>query len=375
MSARFTALNRYSNWDGSQNAALNADDILSALSEDLMEFGDLQQAMRYLMQRGMDTSDGNYIKGLRDLLSQLKAERQQRLERFDMGGVMEDIKRQLEEILGMERDTINEWANRKKGADDENQENFSNNVLGDIGEQNKEFIKNLPDDAAGKVKALQDYEFLNTDAQKQFLKLTEQLRKAMTQSFFRDVENMVNEMSDGDIERMKNMVKDLNDMLVRKIAGENPGFDEFMDKYGDMFGDNPPSNLDELLEQMRQQMAATQSLFNSMNPDQQQQLQDMMQGKFGDPELQSSLAKLSKELDFLNPQGKQYNFLGDEEVDLLAAMELMKEMTELDQLEQQIQRAQYDGKMDNIDSDKLKELLGDEALDNLDKMKKMIFPA
>nr|MCS5583787.1 hypothetical protein [Pseudomonadales bacterium] len=372
MSARFTSLNRYSNWDGSQNAALNADDILSALSEDLMEFGDLQQAMRYLMQRGMDTSDGNYIKGLRDLLRQLKAERQQRLERFDMGGVMEDIKRQLEEILGMERDTINEWANRKKGADDENQENFSNNVLGDIGEQNKEFIKNLPDDAAGKVKALQDYEFLNTDAQKQFLKLTEQLRKAMTQSFFRDVENMVNEMSDGDIERMKNMVKDLNDMLVRKIAGENPGFDEFMDKYGDMFGDNPPSNLDELLEQMRQQMAATQSLFNSMNPDQQQQLQDMMQGKFGDPELQSSLAKLSKELDFLNPQGKQYNFLGDEEVDLLAAMELMKEMTELDQLEQQIQRAQYDGKMDNIDSDKLNELLGDEALDNLDKMKKML---
>lgn len=372
MSARFTSLNRYSNWDGSQNAALNADDILSALSEDLMEFGDLQQAMRYLMQRGMDTSDGNYIKGLRDLLRQLKAERQQRLERFDMGGVMEDIKRQLEEILGMERDTINEWANRKKGPDDENQENFSNNVLGDIGEQNKEFIKNLPDDAAGKVKALQDYEFLNTDAQKQFLKLTEQLRKAMTQSFFRDVENMVNEMSDGDIKRMKNMVKDLNDMLVRKIAGEEPGFDEFMDKYGDMFGDNPPSNLDELLEQMRQQMAATQSLFNSMNPDQQQQLQDMMQGKFGDPELQSGLAKLYKELDFLNPQGKRYNFLGDEEVDLLAAMELMKEMTELDQLEQQIQRAQYDGKMDNIDSDKLKELLGDEALDNLDKMKKML---
>ena len=372
MSARFTSLNRYSNWDGSQNAALNADDLLSALSEDLMEFGDLQQAMRYLMQRGMETSDGNYIKGLRDLVHQLKAEKQQRLERFDINGVMEDIKRQLEEILGMERDTINEWANRKKDPEDENQENFSNSVLGDIGEQNKEFIKNLPDDAAGKVKALQDYEFLNTDAQKQFLKLTEQLRKAMTQSFFRDVENMVNEMSDGDINRMKNMVKDLNDMLVRKIAGEDPGFGEFMNKYGDMFGDTPPSNLDELLEQMRQQMAATQSLFNSMNPDQQQQLQDMMQGKFGDPELESGLAKLSKELDFLNPQGKQYNFLGDEEIDLLAAMELMKEMTELDQLEQQIQRAQYDGKMDNIDSDKLKELLGDEALDNLDEMKKML---
>jgi len=396
MSPKYTSLNRYSNWDGSQKVELDADDILSALSEDLMEFGDLQQAMRYLMQRGMETSDGNYIKGLRDLLRQLKEERQQRLERFDMGGVMEDLKRQLEEILNMERGTINEWVDRKndpddsrkfmddliadldsdlqtdRPADNETQENFSNNVLGDIGEQNKEFIKNLPDDTAGKVKALQDYEFLNTDAQKAFLKLIEQLRKAMTQSFFKDIENMVNQMSDGDIERMKHMVKDLNDMLVKKIAGEDPGFDEFMNQYGDMFGDNLPSNLDELLEQMQQQMAATQSLFNSMNPDQQQQLQDLMQGKFGDPDLENELAKLSKELDFLNPQGKQYNFSGSEEIDLLAAMELMKEMTELDQLEQQMQRAQYDGKMDNIDSDKLRELLGDDAVDNLDEMKKML---
>ena len=396
MSPKYTSLNRYSHWDGSQKQGLNADDILSALSEDLMEFGDLQQAMRYLTQRGMETSDGNYIKGIRDLLRQLKEERQQRLERFDMGGVMEDLKRQLEETLKLEQATINDWVRRKSdpGAprkfmtdpvqdinsslqtdpptEDDTHKNFSNHVLGNIGEQNKAFIENLPDDTAAKVKALQDYEFLNTDAQKQFLKLIEQLRKAMTQSFFKDARSMVSEMSDGDIQRMKNMVKDLNNMLVKKIAGEAPDFDAFMQQYGDMFGDQPPASIDELLDQMRQQMAATQSLFNAMNPDQQQQLQDMMQGKLGDPDLENELAKLSKELDFLNPRDKQHNFSGDEKLDLLAAMALMEEMTELDQLEQQMQRAQYDGKMDNINSDKLQELLGDEALNNLDEMKKML---
>ncbi|MGB0692275.1 MAG: vWA domain-containing protein [Pseudomonadales bacterium] len=398
MNGKYTSLIRYSEWDGSQKEELDADDILEALSEDLMEFGDLQQAMRYLMQRGMETSDGNYIKGLRDLLRQLKEERRQRLERYDMGGIMEDIKRQLDDILEMEKETINAWIDKKNDPDDASKfmndlmqdlednlqtdrptpgaddadDNFSNKLLGDIGEKNKEFIKDLPDDTAGRVKALQEYEFLNTDAQKKFLKLIEQLRNAMTQSFFKDVQQMVEQMSDGDIERMKNMVKDLNDMLVKKIAGEDPGFDEFMDKYGDMFGDNPPQSLDELLDQMQQQMAATQSLFNSMSPEQQQQLQEMMQGKFGDPELEAELAKLSKELDFLNPQGKQYNFTGDQEIDLQAAMELMREMTELDQLEQQMQRAQYDGKVDNIDADKIEELLGKEALDNLEEMKKML---
>lgn len=425
MANRLTAHNRYSEWDGSQKQDLEADDILNAISEDLMEFGDLQQAMRYLMQRGMDTQDGNYIRGLRDLLRQLKDQRNQRLERYDMNSVMEDIKRQLEEILEMERGTIDEWIDRERagseskkfmddlmkdlndnlqnsfdaneggqpqgdtqpageeqagtpqpgqqpGQESGESDSFSDKVLGDIGKQNKEFIDNLPEDTAGKVRALQDYEFLNAEAQKKFLKLIEQLRKGMTQSFFKDIENMIQNMSDGDLERMKNMVKDLNDMLVKKIAGEDPGFEEFMQKYGDMFGDNPPQSLDELLEQMQQQMAATQSLFNSMSPEQQQQLQDMMSDKFGDPELNSELAKLAKELEFLNPQGKRYDFSGDQEIDLQAAMELMREMQQLDELEQQMQRAQYDGKVDSIDPDKVQELLGKEAAENLEEMKKLM---
>ncbi len=409
---RPTSWIRYSRWDGSQLQPPSADEILGALSEDLMEFGDLSQAMRYLMQRGMDGEDGNYIRGLRDMLRQLKDQRQQRLERYDMNSVMEDIRQQLEEILEIENQTIDEWMNRssqpqppetdadaedappedaeaqnfmdnlmkdladkdaaESGSSEQSDGNFSDKVLGDIGKQNREFMEDLPPDAAGKIRALQDYEFLNADAQKKFLKLVDQLRKSMTQSFFNDVENMVKNMSDGDIERMKEMVKDLNDMLVKKIAGEDPGFEEFMDKYGDMFGDNPPQSLDELLQQMQQQMAATQSLFNSMSPEQQQQLQDMMMDKFGDPELNAELAKLAKELDYLNPQGKRYDFSGDQEIDLQAAMELMREMQQLDELEQQMQRAQYDGKVDGIDADKVEDLLGKEAAENLEEMKKLM---
>lgn len=412
MANRFTSLIRYSSWDGSQKAGLDADDILSAISEDLMEFGDLSQALRYLMQRGMDTSDGNYIKGLRDLLRQLKDQRRQRLDRFDMGSVMEDIKKQLEDILNMERETINEWI-EKKETNDESKKfmddliqdlenslktdqppddtirddlssnaqfsqagaeggNFTGKVLGNIGERHKQFISNLPEDTAGKVKELQQYEFLNAEAQKKFLKLIEQLRQAMTRSFFKDIEKMVKEMSDGDIERMKNMVKDLNDMLVKKIAGEDPGFEAFMEKYGDMFGDSPPQSLDELLQQMQQQMAATQSLLNSMSTEQQQQLQELMSGRFDDPELEAELTKLAKEMDFLNPNSKRYDFSGNEEIDLQAAMELMREMAELDELEQEMQRAQYDGNVDAINGEKVEELLGEEAREDLKEMQKML---
>ena len=87
------ALNLYSAWDGRQNRDLKADQVLNALSEDLMEFGDLQQAMRYLMQRGMETEDGNHVRGLRDLLQQLKDKRRMTLERFDMASVIDTIRR------------------------------------------------------------------------------------------------------------------------------------------------------------------------------------------------------------------------------------------------------------------------------------------
>ena len=43
----------YSRWDGTQRIeGLDADDILNALSDDYMEGGNLQQALRRLMQNG-----------------------------------------------------------------------------------------------------------------------------------------------------------------------------------------------------------------------------------------------------------------------------------------------------------------------------------
>ncbi len=384
MTNRYTSLNRYSHWDGTQLRTLDAGDILNALSDDLMEFGDLQQAMRYLMQRGMETSDGGYIKGLRDLIRQLKEQRRQHLDRFDMDSVLEDIKKQLDEILRMEKESVDQWIDKQSDSDlssesihetDEN--SFSNRVLGDIGRKSKRFIDNLPPDTAGRVKSLQEYEFLNTDAQKKFLKLIDDLQKAMTRSFFGDIEKMVNNMSDGDVERMKNMIKDLNDLLVKKISGHDADslkqeFNKFMRQYGDMFGDNPPATLEALLEQMQQQMAATQSLLNSMSPQQQEQLRELMAGKFGDPELNSELARLAKEMEFLNPNSKGYDFSGNEEVGLKAAMELMDEMARLDQLEQDMQRAQYDGKVDDIDKDRVEDLLGSEARENLEEIEQML---
>ena len=362
---RFATRFRYGSWDGSQQAPLSADDVLGAIAEDLMEYGDLKWAMRNLLSRGMTMPDGGYIQGLRDMLKQLRDQKRERLQQFDLSSVMQDIEQKLAEILAMEQNTVDEWL-------DQDSETFANDVLRKIAERSQETLDELPDDSAGRMKTLEKYEFLNPDAQRKYLDLLNELRKAMTQTLFKNVENMVKNLSDGDITRLKDMVQAMNEMFVKKIAGEDPGFEDFMDKFGDMFGDTPPKTLDELLEQMRRQMAASQSLMNSLTPDQQQQLQSLMSDRLGDPQLESALRKLAQEMDFLDPQGSRFRFDGKEQIDLEAAMELMDEMHQIDDLIAQVQAAERGGDPDHIDSDLVQSLLGDEAVESIDDLKKLL---
>ena len=355
---------RYTRWDGAQALDISADDVLAAIADDLTEYGDLRWALRNLMSRGMRTGD-HPVQGLRDLMRRLRDRRRERLEQFDLSSVMRDIEQQLSHILQSEQDTIDEWMDR-------DEDEYSDRVLKDIAERNQEALDDLPEDVGGKMKTLEDYEFLNPDAQREFLELLNQLRKAMTRTFFNDIERTVNQMSGEDIERMKDMVKALNEMLARKIGNKDPGFDDFMREFGDMFGDSPPQSLDELLDQMRRQMAAAQSLLASLSPQQREQLQSLLADRFGDPELESEFTKLAKEMDFLNPEGKRYVFGGGDELDLEAAMRLMGEMRDLDELIDQVREAERSGDVDRIDQEALRDLLDDEAADSLDNLKDLL---
>src|SRR6202162_1743491 len=132
-------LSRYSRWDGTQAVPdLDAEQLLSAMSDDLLADGDLWNPLRRLFQRGAQDPQGGRMPGLQDLLKRLRQERQQRLEQYDMGSALEDIKKKLAEILqteraGIERD-VPPGAKR---------------------EQKLQRLDALPPDTAGQIKAPQ----------------------------------------------------------------------------------------------------------------------------------------------------------------------------------------------------------------------------
>src|SRR3989442_4557756 len=95
---------RYSRWDGSQAVPdLDADDLLSAMSDDLMLDGDPWRALRRLFQQGLQHPAGQRTPGLQDLLKQLRQQRQQRPDRYDLGGAGEGIQKNLALVIPNER--------------------------------------------------------------------------------------------------------------------------------------------------------------------------------------------------------------------------------------------------------------------------------
>src|SRR3989337_668345 len=71
-------------------------------------------------------------------------------------------------------------------------------MLKGITEKKKNFLDNLSEDVGGQVKELQQYEFMDPEAGTKFQELMEMLKKAMMDTFFKDLYSQIATMSPGE---------------------------------------------------------------------------------------------------------------------------------------------------------------------------------
>ena len=372
---------RYSEWDGTQNIFdMDAEELMDHLSSDLLNHGDMQKALRDLMRKGMQNRQGQQMPGLRDLIDQMKNSRKEQLQQYNMDSVMEDIQKQLEEILKTEKEGIQkrlEAAHQEtedsEGPERAQKEEFSK-LLEQRAQHNLEKLDALPDSTGGAIKELMEYDFMDPEAQRLFQELLDKLRSQMAHNVSQDMMQSMQNMSPEDMAALREMLSELNQMLQDKAAGRQPDFDGFMQQFGSMFGPNPPQSLDELMEQMMQQMSQMQSMLESMSPEARQQLEDALEAAL-DSGLRQELAQLASFMEQLMPMDemrRQYPFMGDDSLTMDQAMQLMGNLQDMDELERAIQEAIRTGNLDEIDPDKLSELLGDEARRTWDQLQELV---
>ncbi len=415
----------YSRWDGTQRIeGLDADDILKALSDDYLENGNLQQALKRLMQDGVRGEDGQRAMGLREMMERMRNTRNEQLNRYNMAsGVMDDLREKLEEIKRLEREGIQERLDNK-GNDQQDQQGQSGQqgqpgqqsqegpqgsqsqvgnqpdqegqsgqsgqsgeggqgdglspeqkqrMLEMIAKRKQDYLDKLPGDIPGQIKGLSEYDFMDDEAREKFNELMQGLQQQMMQQFFQGMQQSLQNMSPEDIANLREMIRDLNKMLRERQEGREPDFDAFMQKHGQYF---PGVNsLDDLIEQMRQQQAAMQGIMDNLSPEQREELQELMEQLMGDDRIRVDMMELAQNLEAVAPMEEmrtRFPFRGDESMPLNEAMRMMGRLQQIEGLEDQFQEARRLDNIEAIDSQKVKELLGDEEYQSVEQLKELM---
>jgi uncharacterized protein with von Willebrand factor type A (vWA) domain len=367
VSLRYT----YSRWDGTQRGfEPEADDVLAAITDDLIEHGDVNAALRRLMNDGLRAADGEGIAGLRELLRRLREARRERLERFDLGGVYDEITRELADIVDEERHAIDLAEIEERRAAERHGDGARADEAARRAEQQRLELDLLPDDLAGKVTALQQHGFVSEEAQRRFEALLDRLRSRLATQAFEQMSGSMQSMSPQSQARLKEMLADLNEMLARHRRGEDPRFDDFMARHGEFFPEHPRT-LDELLEALARRAAAMQALLNSMTPDQRDELFRLSQALLDDADLRDQLSQLGEQLRALVPGGgwdASYDFSGTDALGLGGALDTMVDLGDLDRLESLLRGVTSPAALAEVDAERVGELLGDDAMRSLQRL-------
>ena len=360
----------YSRWDGTQTGfELDADGVFSEITDDLLYHGDLNAALRRMMQSGFRDQNGERIEGIRDMLEKLRRRRKDELEQHDLGGVYDDIAQELRDVVDQERAGIDDLQKEARESGDARRQEITDEVAA---ERNLA-LDMLPPDLAGQVRELQQYDFTSSEAREKFDALVDKLREQLMKSYFDQMAGAMSNMSPEDMARMKDMMAELNSMLEQRERGQTPDFAGFMDRFGDFFPENPES-LDELLEIMAQRMAAMQAMLNSMTPEQRAQLQALSEALMEDMDLRWQADQLAENLRNAFPNAgwdRQYNFSGQDPLGFAEAAEMMGELGDIDQLENLLRGATNPGALAEADIDRVRDLLGEPSAASLERIQEL----
>src|SRR5205807_7603554 len=197
-----------------------------------------------------------------EMMEQLRRRRQQQLERFSLDNVFADIEEKLDNVLRLERAGITE---RLESAPDER----AQRILERVASKRRETLDQLPAEPAGAIRELQGYEFMDPTAEQAFRKLLDEIKQGVVDTYFKQMTQQMQQMSEQDVSALREMLVDLNALVRRKLEGIHPAqlqhnYESFLQRWGALFPD-APSTFDEFLEQLRRQMARMDSLMQSLS--------------------------------------------------------------------------------------------------------------
>ena len=344
---------RYSRWDDSQDPFgpdLPSAELLEALSDDMLSGDGAEGALDRLVRRGME----GRFSGLDALRARLQEARIREQAELSLAGPLDELHQRLEEVLDRERAALSFRAD-------------------DDARLREAFLDALAPDAPGKIRELQDYRFVDPEAQRAFDELMEHLREQVVGAHFRQMAEGMRNVSPEELQRFKDMLAELNDMIERRGRGEEVDFESFMGRYGDLFPDGPKT-LDELLENMAQRMAALSRLMASLSPEQRSELQALAELVLQDMDLAFEVDRLRANLvsSFPAMPWDDPALAGGEELQPLSStVDAMERLHDFEDLDRSMRQEYAGASLEDVDEDAVRRTLGEDAARDVGRLKRI----
>ncbi|GIH17647.1 vWA domain-containing protein [Rugosimonospora africana] len=339
---------RYGAWEGGPDPLAPPYDVRAAVDQvgaEVLAGGSLREALRDLLRQGPRSG-----RGLGDLVARARRMRREAMRRGNLDGAVTRAQALLDQALAAERDEL-------AGRDDD-AARFSEAVL-----------DNLPRSTAQAVQELSGYEWTSDEARQLYQQILQGLRNDVLQQRFtglRDALRGADPASNAAAnQQLKEMLGDLNNLLDRHARGEDTAdaFAEFMRRHGEFFPEQPGS-IDELVEALARRAAEGERLMRSLSPQQREELAGLMSRALGDADLAGEMAALDAHLRTLRPDlpwGRRSQVRGERGLGYGEATEVLGELSDLDDLIDQLGQEHPGATLDDVDVEAVERLLGREA--------------
>ena len=258
---------RYSRWDGAQQVfELDGEDVMEQLSEHLVNHSDISKALESLAKGGLRTKYGEDVPGVDEILSRLRAQEQEILDRYNLDHVLEDIEGLIRRTVEAEKAGIDQRLARARERlstdlpDDPSSPTREEmaKMLGHLermSARNRETLDHLPSDPAGAIERLSRHEFADENARSGFEGMMASLKQQMLSATFKGMMQGLGDEASKQVSGLKQMLQGLNDLFHEHLEGSSGSsrsmFDRFMQEYGRSFGLGDPSTIEELADGTR----------------------------------------------------------------------------------------------------------------------------
>ncbi len=340
---------RYHDYDSSLEEADESESILDALVDSLSYHGNVSEALRELLSRGLGDTPG-----LAELLERLRQRRDELLARYDPNGLVTQLNQELDAVINQERET----RSRALQATGEEEHLLAGLEL-----------DALPAGLGERIRELSQYQFLDQTAKERFDDLVESLRS----SILRDqVNRLRSSLASADPETTAQMMNELSELIERFNSGEDveADFNQFKQRYPGIAGED--ENFEDFMARIAESARLTQSLLNSMDEATRAELMDLMSSIAESPELSQAMSRLGSALASsasFDPTG--FGFHGDTPLGLGELEGVMQTLGQLDELEAALKQSSSPERLSELDNAQLKELLGQDASAAINRLKQL----